>query len=159
VTSPWRDLREQAEYLLLLIAYGVIALGFFGALVLATMWLTKRGYGVVADVLVLNYVLVSTPIFLTQIAVVFDLLLTWIGIASVVAPTLQEVADQTSAGPVTKILASILSTVSLFSSVSTWALGLVSPPATARELARIKYRTEAAVLAASFARLRRSASR
>jgi hypothetical protein len=157
VTSPWRDLREQAEYLLLLIGFGVAALGFLGAVVLATIWLTERGYGVIADVLVLNYVMISAPIFLAQIGVVFDLWLMWIGDTTVVVPALQSVAERTSTGPVTRALAAILTTVSLFSSMSVWALGLVSPPATALQLARIKYRTEAAVLAASLARLRKRA--
>lgn len=157
MSSFWRDLRKRAEHLLLLVAYSASALGFLGAFLLGAAWLRQRGYGLIADILFLNYLLVSLPIFLAQIGVVVDLMFMLLGATSVVLPELRAVSDQASAGPVTRVFAAVLTTVSLFSSVSTWALSLVIPAASARDLARMKYRTEAGVFAAALARIKNRA--
>jgi hypothetical protein len=141
------------EHLLLLMFFSATALGFIAAIVAGAGWLARRGHGVVAQIVVLNYLVFSIPIFLAQIAVVFDLMLFFIGMASIVVPALRGLADRGRAGPVTRVVAGMLTTVSLFSSVSTWALSLVAAPATVVDLVRMKYRTEAAVMAAVLQRV------
>lgn len=153
MSAFWRDLRTRAEHLLLLVAYSAAAVGFLGAFVVGSAWLRQRGYGVIADILFLNYLLISLPIFLAQLGVVVDLMFRLLGAATVVLPELRAVSDRVSAGRVTRVFAGILTTVSLFSSVSTWALSVVTPPVSARELARLKYRTEAGLYAAALARI------
>jgi hypothetical protein len=157
VSSFWRDLRKRAEHLLLLVAYSTAAVGFLGAFFLGTAWLRQHGYGVVADILFLNYLFISLPIFLAQLGVLVDLMFTLLGAASVVLPELRAVSDRVPAGPVIRTVAGVLTTVSLFSSVSTWALSLVVPPASALDLARLKHRTEAGVFAATLERIKRRA--
>ncbi|HXB26077.1 MAG TPA: hypothetical protein VNV25_15195 [Gemmatimonadaceae bacterium] len=147
-------MRKWALLMLLTIAYSAIALGFRLAVLAAATLLTARGYGIVADILVLNYLLLSLPIFLAQIGAVVDVMLMSFGDASIVVPALRAVADRTPAGRATRAVASVLTTVSLFSSISAWALSMAVPAASVLELTRMKYRTEAGVLAAAFRRLR-----
>jgi hypothetical protein len=60
-------LRRWGALMLLVTAYSAIALAFLlGGLAIATV-LTARGYGVIADVLVLNYLLLSLPLGLRRI--------------------------------------------------------------------------------------------
>jgi hypothetical protein len=157
VTSFWSDLRGRAEHTLLLVAKSASALGFIVAFVTGATWLSRRGYVRVADALALLYVMVSLPIFLAQVGVILDLLLAFIGEASTIVPLLTSVADRVTIGPVIRVFAGFLTTVSLFSSLSTWALSLLMRRASARELARMKYHAEAGLFAATLARIRRRA--
>jgi hypothetical protein len=142
-------LQRWGALMLLAIAYSAVALGFLlGGLAMAAV-LTARGYGMIADVLVLNYLLLSLPIFLAQIGVVADVMLIRLGNESVVVPALIAVGEHASAGPATRTLAAVLTTVSLFSSISMTALSLVLPPTTVLDLVRTKYRIEAGILAAT----------
>lgn len=143
--------------MLVLIANSGTALGFLAAFIELTTFLTERGYALQADALVLIYLVLSIPIFLAQVAMVVDLMLTLVGGPSVNVPALRAVADRAPAGRLTRIFAGVLTTVSLFSSVSTWALSIVVPPVSALELARMKYRTEAGVFAAALARIKNRA--
>lgn len=154
MTSFWDDLRTRAEHVVLLMINSIVSLGFIGVFVTVAIWLARRGYDEIPYVLALVYVLASLPIFLVQIGVVLDLLFTVIGIGSIIVPALRSVADRTSIGPVTRVFAGLLTTVSLFSSASTWALRFLLRSASARELIRMKYRTEAGVFAATLARIK-----
>jgi hypothetical protein len=159
VNEYWRDFFARSELALLVLAYGASAACFFVTLGIAITWLTERGYGPLGDVLVIVYVLSSLPILLAQIGLIVDLLLRFVGETIVVLPALRAVAEKTPAGSATRAIASILTTVSPISSISAWALQALAPSPRAIDLARAKHRTEASLLQATIARLKKSVSR
>jgi hypothetical protein len=153
-TDSRLDIFARAEHVLLMLAYTTSATLFAIALWLGVGWLTDIGQGVAAGLLVGVYVILSLPILVVQLGVVGDLFFVFVQQDPVAVPALRAISEGVSVGWPLRVLAGILTAVCPFSSLSTWVWSIALPTSRAADLARAKHRTEAAVTAAAWRRLK-----
>jgi hypothetical protein len=152
--DPHWDVFVRAEHVLLLLFYSTSATAFAIALWVAASWLVGIGQTVLAGVLVGVYAVLSLPILVVQLGVVGDVAFVFITRTAVVVPALRRVGDDIVVGWRLRLLSAILTAACPFASLSAWAWSIALPSTHARELAGLKHRTEAAVTAAAWRRLK-----
>ena len=153
-SDPQLDIFARAEHVLLALGYTTSATVFLIGLWVAASWLTDVGQGAVAGLLVGVYVLLSLPTLIVQLGVVSDLIFVFVNRSAVVVPALRGIGDDVIVGKPLRVLAYVLTAVCPLSSLSTWVWSIALPTARALELARVKHRTEAAIMAAAWRRLK-----
>jgi hypothetical protein len=152
--DPRWDVFVRAEHVLLLLFYSTSATAFAIALWVAASWLAGIGQTVLAGVLVGAYVILSLPILAVQLGVVGDAAFVFVTRTAVVVPALRRIGDDIVVGWPLRVLSYILTAACPFAPLSTWAWTIVLPSTHARELAGLKHRSEAAVMAGAWRRLR-----
>jgi hypothetical protein len=156
VTAPdsrW-NIFLRAEHVLLVLFYTTTATAFAIGLWFAANWLVDVGQTVIAGVLVGAYALLTLPILTVQLGAIGDLAFVFTRRTAIVVPALRRDGDDLVVGWGLRLFSYLLTAASPVAPISTWAWSIALPTMHARELAGLKHRSEAAVMAASWQRLK-----
>lgn len=152
--DPRWNVFVRAEHVLLVLFYTTTATASTVGMWFAATWLADVGQTVLAAVLGGLYAVLSLPILVVQLGVIGDLAFVFTTRTAVVVPALRQVGGDVVLGWRLRLLSYVLTAASPVAPISTWAWSIALPSTHARELAGLKHGTEAAVMAASWRRLK-----